>query len=381
MPNSKSLAIALTVAMSVVLGATTSLAGAASPAAKQIPVKIGMIESQTGSGASSCLAEIPAAKAAIKVAQQAGIAKQFAVSIDVQDDQSTPVGGVTAYRSLVNANVAAIVGPCVSSVTQGVVAFPAQDKIPMVLSDSSGPAFLDGTHPYVYGGGVSQSNYAVRTLSVLKQRGIKSTAVIVASDNPTIEALWNTVLKPALAKNGIKLLGAFQVVSGTVDYTAELTKIKALHPASIGLMGEPPDNVVIARQARSFGMNQPFWSHLAAGVPVFQSEPAASGTIFTTNWDPGFKYPSSVAFSKAVLAGSGTQPTVVSATGYDAMLRLMYALNATGGKADPASINKALKAQKGFAGAEGPLTINKFQALVGPGATVQIENGTTHIVG
>jgi hypothetical protein len=63
------------------------------------------------------------------------------------------------------------------------------------------------------------------------------------------------------------------------------------------------------------------------------------------------------------------------------MLRVMYALNSTGGKADSASINKALKAQKGFSGAEGPMTVDKFQALIGPGAVVQIENGVTHIVG
>jgi branched-chain amino acid transport system substrate-binding protein len=381
MPKSKSLAIALAMAVFATLGATTSLAGAASPAAKQTPVTIGMIESQTGAAASSCLAEITAAKAAVKVAQQAGIAKQFNVSINVQDDGSGPVGAVTAYRSLVNSNVPVIVGPCTSPATQAVVTFPARDKIPMVISDSSGPAFLNGTHPYVYGGGVSQSDYAFRTITELKKRGIKSTAVIVASDNPTIQALWNDVLKPALKKNGIQLLGEFPEVGGTVDFTAELTKIKSLNPASIGLMGSPPDNVIIARQARSFGLTQPFWSHLAAGVPVFQNEPAASGTLFTANWDPGFTYPSAVTFRRAVVAQGGTQPTVVSATGYDAMLRVMYALNSTGGKADSASINKALKAQKGFSGAEGPMTVDKFQALIGPGAVVQIENGVTHIVG
>jgi branched-chain amino acid transport system substrate-binding protein len=356
-------------------GSSTSSAAGGGGDLSGLPDKItiGAIDSLTGPAAFCGTSEVDGMKLAIKVGEEQGLLGDATIDLKVVDDTSTSEGGVTAYRSLVGQDVSAFVGPCFSAAAQAVIDLTSGDKIPMVLTTAGGANFADPE--YAYRAGIPQTHYVQLLADALDQKGVKSVSVVYQNDNEAIVDLWEQTLKPRLKELGIEIVVEDAVAGTTQDFSAQIARYRDNPPDALGVLMVGGANVTFVSQVREAGLKQPLFGQQAMAAPFFleNAGEAADGTIFNANFHPGEEFDSSVAFTKAFSEEYGHDPDYAAANGYDAMMRVILAINAAG-SADPADIKAALdKDVPSMDGAQGPLTFTANGDVEGPGVIIEVQ--------
>lgn len=335
-------------------------------------ITIGSVNSLTGPAAFCGINEVDGMNLAIKVAAEEGLTGDATVELAVEDDTSTSEGGVAAYRRLVDQGVSAFVGPCFSAAAQAVIELTGDDQIPMVLTTAGGADFAEPE--YAYRAGVPQTHYVQLLADALDEKGVTSVSVIYQNDNEAIVDLWNATLKPRLDELGIDILFEDAVAGNTQDFSAQIAQYSDNPPDAIGILMVGGANVTAVSQVREAGLEQPLFGQQAMAAPFFleNAGEAADGTIFNANFHPGFEFPSSQAFTAAFEAEYDREPDYAAANGYDAMMRVLLAINAAG-SAEPNDIKAALDNDlPSMDGAQGPLTFTANGDVEAPGGIIEV---------
>jgi branched-chain amino acid transport system substrate-binding protein len=360
-------------------GSSDSTGGSGAPAGggdtSNLPdtITIGAIDSMTGPAAFCGVSEVDGMNLAIDVATEQGLVGDSQVQLELQDDASTPEGGVSAYRALVSSGVSAFVGPCFSAAAQAVIDLTSEDQIPLVLTTAGGANFADPE--YAYRAGIPQTFYVQLLADALDEKGVQSVSVIFQNDNEAIVDLYNQTLKPRFEELGIEVLYEDAVAGTTQDFSAQIAQYTDNPPDAIGILMVGGANVTAVSQIREAGLDQPLFGQQAMAAPFFleNAGEAADGTIFNANFHPGEEFPSSVAFTEAFNEKFGHDPDYAAANGYDAMMRVLLAINAAG-SADPADIKAALDNDvPSMDGAQGPLTFTDNGDVEGPGVIIEVQ--------
>jgi len=370
---------ALTVlATPVLVGATQSTVGASK---SQRTIRIGVLESETGTSASACLNEIPAIKLAIARFKGAASFKLI-----VQDDQSTPADGALGYRTLIGENVDAVIGPCFSVV--GLAVYPLIDpaKTPTVFTTDGGDAQLVAP-TYAFGSAVPSGYYTYKALQVLHSKGLNNVYMIDEPSVPTLVSIQDS-FQSAIAEYHMNLVGTYAAGATDTTFTTEVEKIAQLNPGVVIADVRASQLGTFITELRSDGLTtQVVGTNDDYITSVLTLGGVIDQLLLPTNFATVFTYPSSKAFTKAYALKYNTEPTVNSATGYDAMLRVLTAINTEGAAKVAESstakarglIEKGLLAQKGtqLAGAQGPLRFEGPHGdarTVSPGGVIEITN-------
>ncbi|AGS24419.1 high-affinity branched-chain amino acid ABC transporter substrate-binding protein (plasmid) [Rhizobium etli bv. mimosae str. Mim1] len=165
----------------------------------------------------------------------------------------------------------------------------------------------------------------------------------------------------AYENGGGKLLGTDTYKTGDKNFTAQVTKIKAL--------GEKPDFIFISaggdeiglilKQLRQAGVDIPVVGGDGYDTPLLleMGGPAANNTYFTTHSFIGDgASPKVAAFMKAYKDAYGRAPeNTFAALGYDAMKLMADAIKRAGSD-DSAKIHEAIKTTAGLEGITGTIT-------------------------
>jgi branched-chain amino acid transport system substrate-binding protein len=201
-------------------------------------------------------------------------------------------------------------------------------------------------------------------------------------------------LKQYFEQNFIKKGGkivieqSYTTSSGTGDYHAQLTTIKAQNPDVIYVPGYYSEVGTIAQQARQLGITAPFlggdgWdsSKLYEGA-----NGALENSYYSNHYSPDSTEPSVQNFSKAFVAKyHGGVPDAMAALGYDATNVVIAAIRAAGKPVDGnyaseeyrAKVRDAIAATKDFPGVAGTITIGKDRNAVKPAVVLQIKGNKT----
>lgn len=336
-------------------------------------INIGAIDSMTGPAAFCGVSEVDGMNLAIQVAEEEGILGDSEVSLDLQDDASTPEGGVGAYRALASTDVSAIVGPCFSAAAQAVIELTSEDGIPMVLTTAGGANFADPE--YAYRAGIPQTFYVQLLADALDDKGVESVSVVYQNDNEAIVDLYNQTLKPRFEELGIDVLYEDAVAGTTQDFSAQIAQYTDDPPDAIGVLMVGGANVTFVSQVREAGLDQAMFGQQAMAAPFFleNAGEAADGTIFNANFHPDEEFESSVAFTEAFREEYGHDPDYAAANGYDAMMRVLLAI-AAADSAEREDIKAALDNDlPTMDGAQGPLTFTENGDVEGPGVIIEVQ--------
>ena len=250
-------AVAAVASFVAVLGGSSAFggSGAASETAKGNPIKIGVLTSLTGNFAPWGIQYRAGAALAVNEINRKGGVKGRLLNIAVGDDQSTPNGGIDAFRKLTQQDKVVSVGGVVgSNVGLATARLAEQAQVPQFLLRAGDDKIL-----------TLQSRYTFRTclppaqedgppiLDLAQARGLKSVGAIVA------DYAWGQAFKSALqdafgGQSAIKL--NVQVAPlPTTDFTPYLRAL-----GSVGLIvatGHPPGGGAILAQAGQLGMKVP----------------------------------------------------------------------------------------------------------------------------
>jgi branched-chain amino acid transport system substrate-binding protein len=265
------------------------------------------------------------------------------VKIKVYDDQSDPTTTARLYEKLITSDkVDVLIAPWSDDMTMPATTVAERYKKPIV----TGGATLDTiwARGYKYVCGLLPSSYDYVGVSVRLLKGKVKTAAVINN-----ELTYTTGFGDAAVTN-LKELGIKQATrqvysADATDFTAALTKIRALKPDFlIGGTGVE-DAIQIIRQSKEVGLNaKAFYFTIAPGEHEFTRllGKDAEYVLGTTEWEPTFTHlPGFKDFYDAYMKEYGEEPVEDVATAYGIAEVLKKAIEKAG-KIDDELINNAL---------------------------------------
>ncbi len=293
---------------------------------------IGGIGPITGSAAAYGLSVKQAAEIAIKEINTAGGVKvgdkTYQLALEFADDEAKADKAVTAYNYLMDKNVNAILGAVTTDSCNAVKSLSYADGILQITPSASGAncveydnAFrLCFTDPLQ---GKTMGDVATKDL------GYKKIAVIYNSSNDYSTGVKETFVETVKA-NGAEIVAEEAFNEGDVDFSTQLTSIKASGADAIFASVYYSEAAYITQQANDAGMKLPFlgsdgWDGILDKV----TNPAiVEGAIFLSPFIA--TDPSAASFVNAYKADYNATPDQFAADGYDTVYVIKAAMEKAG---------------------------------------------------
>lgn len=267
----------------------------------------------------------------------------------VEDDQSTVEGAIAGFNKLIHQDkVPVILGVWTSHVARSVFLIAQENGVvtfsPVVIASD-----LTKGRDFVF--------RASHTTEALIPEGVKLTQQKlgyrkVATIADTVDAAsrnGDAVFRKALAGNGVEVVTTEQLTTGDIDFTAQLTRLKALAPDAIFVSAQQIEVIHILKQAREIGIpaDTPIISLILSIDEIQRAGDAAEGVITFTDWVSTADTPGNQAFVQNYTAKYGMPPSVWAAQPYAAVYILAEAIR-TAQSTDASGIAAALAAIQGF---------------------------------
>jgi branched-chain amino acid transport system substrate-binding protein len=297
------------------------------------------------------------------------------LAIAYEDTAGNKEQAINAARQLIGAKkVPLILGPTLSNEMFAAGPVANQRQIPIIGTSTTANG-ITAIGPYVFRTSLPESDVVPVTLQTARDKlGIKRVAVLYGNDDAFTKSAYD-VMKAALEKLGIETLTTETFGSKDTDFSAQLTKIKSLHPDAIvvSALVEAGSGILLAKKALGFpssirviggnGLNSPKVAEIAGD--------AADGTLVGSPWFLGKPDPLNQAFVAAYKVKYGASPDQFAAQAYDT-LKIVAAAISAAGAADPEKIRDALKKTK-FTGVMGSFSFTSERDPADTSGVVVVE--------
>lgn len=310
------------------------------------PIKIAVIDAQSGQLSSLGAWESKGAKLAVGEWNKAGGINGRQIQLDVFDDQGDPTVGTNLARKVASQKYIAVIGTAESAVTLAMAPTLKQSKIPNITSGQS-PAMPALGSPFLFLNGPTSTTYD-ESLSkyIVDTKGIKKIAMI--TNNGSYGKGEHDAFLKTLTARQIKPLADQVVTTDQKDFSAVLTAIRAKKPELIFLGAEEVESGLIVKQARDLGITVTFAGAAPQGTPVFADTAGTEnveGTIVSTPYLSNDFSDASKKFAAAYKAAYGEDAELHGAKAYDGTNVILTALK-TSGVATGDKLAEAIRATK-----------------------------------
>lgn len=295
------------------------------------PIKIAVVDAQSGQLSSLGKWEYKGAKLAVDQWNKAGGIKGRKIKLDVFDDQGDPTVGTNIARKIASQNYIAMLGTAESAVTIAMGPSLQQAKIPNIASGQS-PGMIALKSPYMFLNGPTSTTYD-DTLAkyVVDKKKMKKIAMI--SNNGSYGKGEHDAFLKALKDRDIKPVSDQVVTTDQKDFSAQLTKIRQASPDVIFIGSEEVESGLIVKQARDLGIDVPFAGAAPQGTPVYRDTAGVKnveGTIVSSPYLSNNANAQTKKFAAEYKAAYGEDAELHGAKGYDGAQVLMRALKNSG---------------------------------------------------
>ncbi len=377
-------AILATAAGAAALVAVTAMPGAAELSGRS--VKIGALVPVTGKGAEWGYT----ARESIKIAQDeinaAGGIGGVPLKIIFWDTQSKESEGIKGFKKLVTRDkVLAVMGPCFSSIYEILAPQLDRYKVPMISYCSSKPG-LSAMSQWAFRNTLTSDKQLDPVVKAwVEAYKIKSAVIIHDLEDAVSKAEGAKILPVLLKKFGVKLLGMLTYRTKDTDFSAQITKAKALNPDGVALGSCYQQAAGIAKEARKQGLAAPFVGGACAGAPGFiqLGGKATEGSYMSTAaWIDDPRASVQAYVKKIQAANKGKKPPYGGPRSYDSTYILKMIMEGQGVtnksgdlEADRDRIRKGWAALKGYDGVSGETTMNEVGDGSGASAILKVVGG------
>src|SRR5215467_4804625 len=310
-------------------GLAVLLGAAASPAAAQEKIKVGIIV--TLSGPAAVLGQQARDGFQLAVKDLGGKMGGREVEIVNVDDELKPDGAVVKVKGLLEREkVDFVVGPIFSNILQAIHK-PVTENKTFLISPNAGPSSYAGKEcsPFFYV--TSYQNDQVHEIlgKVAQDRGYKRVYLLV----PNYQAGRDSVAGFKLDYKGEVVEESYMPL-GTLDFQPELSKIAALKPDAVFTFMPGGLGVNLVKQYRQAGLadNLPVLSAFTVDESTLPAQQdAAVGMFGGADWAPNLDNPQSKKFVAAYEAAYNIVPGTYAMQGYDTALLIDSAVRAVKG--------------------------------------------------
>ncbi|RZN31958.1 ABC transporter substrate-binding protein [Bradyrhizobium sp. Leo121] len=331
-----------------------SAAGAmafSSAALSETPVNIGIVQATSGGSAALYgLMQKNGAELAIDEINTSGKLGDYKLVGIHQDDAGDRGQSVNIFQRLINQEkVAVILGPTLA--TSAFAADPLAQKagVPVIASSNTAPGITD-MGDYIFRTSPPESMVFPGVLAYVKKKYSPKTAAQIYGIDDTLMKSAYAVHKKALESEDIKIVATETFQKGDVDYSAQLTKIKAANPDILVIGGLAEETANIVRQARQLGI-PPSTVILGANAAISNklaelAGAAADGFTVGSGWFIQYDSPKNKAFVEAYRKRYSSEPDNFAAQAYTSVYVVADAVKRAGGVSDLKKLRDAIAATK-----------------------------------
>jgi len=350
------------------------------------PINIGEYGSMTGSTATFGVDTDDGVKLAVAQINGAGGIFGHPLKIDLRDDEGKPDEALNVVKLMVSQDkVTAVLGEVAS--TRSIQAAPACNsaQVPMISPSSTNPAVTQ-VGPYIFRAcfidpfqGTAAAKFAYNNLKARK-------AAIMTEATSDYSTGLTKFFTDGFTKLGGTIVNTETYSQGDIDFSAQLTTIKAENPDILYVPGYYGDIGPIAVQARKVGLTCPLlggdgWDSPKLVEGAGGPGGALEGSYFTNHYSPTNPAPLTQAFVANYKKTYNTTPDSLAAMGYDATGVLADAMKRVGNPADGdfdsadyrKKLRDAIAATSGFQGVTGKITMGPDRNPVKPAVVLQIK--------
>ncbi len=296
------------------------------------------------------------------------------------DDLCQPKdAGTVGAKFAADKSIVAVIGHLCSSATLAAMPIYVRKGLPALSPTSTNPTIGDVGMGWFFRNCYTddfQGKYLA--LHVVANLLRMNKVAIFYENNDYAIGLKNSFLAGATSAN-VTVTGSEAYMTGTTDFTPQLTKLLRDKPEAIFLCGYHPEGALIAGQGRKLGFNGPFFG--ADGIDnedyIKIGGKAADNTYLTVPFLAASAGPAGKDFAKKYKKAYGREVDWMSANAYDCLGILAQVIGKVG--ADRKKIRDGLAAinskANGYEGVTGLTYFDKKGDCSKPAFVKKVENG------
>ena len=309
-----------------------ALTTVALPAAAQAPIKIGASISMTGTYAKPGIYQKEGYELCVQEANDKGGLLGRKIDLVVYDDQSTPATGQRLYEKLITEDkVDVVMGPYSSAISEAVANVTEKYKKVMVAPLAATTSIFKKGRKYIFMVISPAEVYLEGLVDIAAKRGLKTIA-IVNEDTLFPKTAANGTAEFA-KKRGLQIVLQEAYPKGNTDFSALLTKIKAVNPDVIAASTYFDDAVALTRQMKELNVTPKMYGVTVGGdLPEFYDllKQNAEYIYGATQWEPTLPYPGQKEFMASYQKKFNHEPSYHAAAGYAGCVLYLDAVRKAG---------------------------------------------------
>jgi branched-chain amino acid transport system substrate-binding protein len=282
------------------------------------PIKIALVDAQSGQLSSLGKWEYKGAKLAVDEWNTAGGINGRKIQLDVFDDQGDPTVGTNIARKIDSQKYLAMIGTAESAVTIAMAPTLRQAEIPNIASGQS-PGMVALKSPFLFLNGPTSTTYD-ETLAkyLVDSKGLKKIALI--SNNGSFGKGERDAFTKSLSTRGVTPVDDQVVTTDQKDFSAALTSIRQKNPDVLFVGTEEVEAGLIVKQARELGLTATIAGAAPMGTPVYLQTAGVTnveGTVVSSPYLSNETNDASRAFAQAYKSAHNEEAELHGAKAYD----------------------------------------------------------------
>jgi branched-chain amino acid transport system substrate-binding protein len=305
------------------------------PALAQDVIKIGAFGPMTGGAAGSGQSMREGIDLLVDEVNAAGGVLGRKIQVLYGDDAGKPEQAVSIVKRFVTAdNVLLVIGGISSPTSMAASQVTGEEKVPQIMVASTAARITLQGNPYIFRSAVPDVKLTADLADFLAEKlpKIKKMAAIYVNDDFGRGGVEG--FKKAAAKHGIQVVVEEKYTRGDVDYTAQITKIRAANPDGILDWSRYHEGALIAKALKQAGITTPVFGADGNAHPKYieLGGDAVNGNYYATHFSPATSAHLPVArrLVEKMRAKFSKEPDYTHSEAYDAALVVVEAIKRAG---------------------------------------------------
>lgn len=289
------------------------------------PIKIGAFGPMSGNAAAQGQSLRTGMEMVVKARNATGGALGRQIDLIVGDDAGKPEeAGVIARRFATRDNVCIALGSVSSPASLAAAQVFREEQVPQIVVSGTAQRITTQGNEWVFRCTIPDRKFVADLADFMNEKfpKLKRIAFIYVNDDFGKGGFDSFV--EAGKKYGMTIVADERYTRGDVDFTAQLTKIRAANPDALVDWSRYTEGALVQRQLRQHGMGDlPRFGSDGIAPPAFLelAGDAANGVIYATHFSPATSADNAeaVRFMEAFRKEYGKLPDYVHAQAYDAI--------------------------------------------------------------
>jgi branched-chain amino acid transport system substrate-binding protein len=322
-------------------------------------IVIGNASSLTGTAAQYGISTYEGLEVAMDEINAAGGVLGKKIVILKGDDSGDPRQAVNVVQKFITRDkVLVIIGAELTGTTRVTAPISNQGQMVQFTASATGAALTDNL-PYVFRNALPEAYAIPFVVGAAKKKFKTNSVVIITSYNLDYSVDLTKIYEKALAAAAIKVQDKISYAEGDIDFSAQVSKLKALNPEAVVMTGYYQESAQLMIEMRKQGINCPILGSNGFNDPKILdlAGKAMEGSAWASGFFPDNPDPKVRKFVARVQEKYKKKPNQFHAQAYDALYIVAEAIKKAGvTESTPANrtkIRDALSSITNFPGVSG----------------------------